>query len=183
MTGARAVAACALWVALGCNGALRFDESSTDAAAEAPVDVPSGDAGIDQGADLPSDAVCGTDPTSCGWRPIECSVNDDDGCELHCLVGTACPGGTCGKGCVAECKENSSCTIATGDGARVTCEQGASCTFELGAGAIAVCSDGSNCRVQCDSRCAINCQTGATCQLRCAGVAAGTAVTGTETCP
>ena len=163
MTGARAVAACALWVALGCNGALRFDESSTDAAAEAPVDVPSGDAGIDQGADLPSDAVCG--------------------CELHCLVGTACPGGTCGKGCVAECKENSSCTIATGDGARVTCEQGASCTFELGAGAIAVCSDGSNCRVQCDSRCAINCQTGATCQLRCAGVAAGTAVTGTETCP
>ena len=187
MTGARAVAACALWVALGCNGTLRFDESSADAAVEAPADVgveeAGRDAGVDQAADLTSDAGCGVDPTSCGWHQAECTAGgEDDNCELHCVTGKACSGGTCGTGCVAECQQNSSCTIAAGDVARVECDQGASCSFQLGAGANAACSNGSNCRVQCDSRCAITCQAGATCQLRCADATVDTPVTGTASC-
>jgi hypothetical protein len=170
-------------MALGCNGTLRFDEPAADAALEAPADSSARDAGMDEAAEVSTDAaVCTDDALTCGWRLAECGSQGDDDCELHCPSGKACSGGTCGTGCVAECQDNSSCTIAAGDVARVECEQGASCTFTLGGGGNAACSSGSNCRVQCDSRCAISCHSGATCQLRC-GTAASTMVTGTASCP
>jgi hypothetical protein len=183
VTVAGTLAVCALCAAFGCNGTLRFDES-TDAGTEAPGDLPVADAGVDQAGDLPADeAGCGADAISCGWRLAECTGGGDDDCELHCPITKACSGGTCGTGCVAECQENSSCAITAGDVARVECEQGASCTFGLGNGGNAACNSGSNCRVQCVGRCAITCRTGATCQLRCADDAAGAPVTGTASCP
>ena len=182
----------AVCILSACNGTLRFDEtpldggsdgldaldrapdSSVDAVADGPSDA----------TDAPPDAGCldaGTVP--CGWLMAACQPDDDDTCERYCPAGLVCTNGACGTGCVADCRQDSTCAIATGDVSRVECKTGASCTATLGAGSNATCAAGSSCQVRCAGRCAISCQLGATCQLRCGDATDFTTVTGTASCP
>jgi hypothetical protein len=167
-----------VWIAAACNGVLRFDETPLDASAsETVVDVPSGDDAGD--ASDGAVALC-AEPTACGWQIIKC---EDDTCEFHCQPGHACTNAVCGAGCLAECKENSSCSITTGDSGRGECSAGASCTFTVGIGGTATCDADSNCRLQCSGPCLLTCRTGATCQLRCSDQPEAQSVTGRATCP
>lgn len=194
MKGARAGALliAATWLGTACNGALTFDPTPRDAAvAEMQAETPPEDAGppdtVDDGGDAPDQTImdggCGDSPASCGWHLTECGPRSDDPCELHCETGRACPGGSCGIGCIAECEQNSSCAITAGDVSHLECNAGASCTLTVGANGNATCVAGSNCRLQCTGHCALNCQTGATCQLRCADATDAQPVTGLTTCP
>ena len=176
-----------------CNSTLRFDETPLDAgragldAADAPTDsaAPPDDLvdALDGAGDGPADAASCSDAGNapCGWSQEDCSSKDDDTCERYCRAGLTCTNGACGTACVADCKENSTCGITTGEVSRVECKAGASCTVTLGRGSNAACEAGSTCRIQCFGRCDISCQTGATCQLRC-GDADFTTVTGTASC-
>jgi len=180
-----------------CNGSLRFDETPPDGGRDDlnAIDLPSDsatpadnapdadapDGGTADSADAASCDDAGSAP--CGWSLANCEPNDDDTCEQYCRTGLTCTNGACGTGCVADCRENSTCAIATGDVSRLECKGGASCTATLGAGSNAACAARSNCRVTCAGRCAISCQAGATCGLRCGGAADFTTVTGTASCP
>ena len=193
---ATVLVAAAVCVLSACNGTLRFDETPLDAgrddlnAPDGPSDATdAADDATDATADAPrldaaADGSCadaGSAP--CGWRLAECEPSSDDTCEWHCPAGLACTNGACGTGCVAECLDNSTCAIATGDVSRVECKAGAACDITLGGSGNAACAAGSRCQVRCAGRCAISCQLGATCQLRCGAAADFTTVTGTASCP
>jgi hypothetical protein len=176
---------------------LRFDETPLDAGRESPNadDAPTDSAGppdgetdgvdaLDGAGDGPADASSCIDAgnASCGWRMSDCEPNGDDRCEQYCPAALVCTNGTCGTGCVADCQQNSTCSVTAGDISRLECKAGATCTATLGAGANAVCATGSVCQIRCTGRCALSCQVGATCQLRC-GDGDFTTVTGTASCP
>lgn len=189
--------AAAVGILCTCNGALRFDETPLDARGDGRTDVLTDSAAPPDGAtdaladapdgaaDAPVDAASCIDAGNapCGWSLADCEPNDDNTCERYCRPGLTCTNGACGIGCAADCLENSTCAIATGDVSRVECKAGASCTATLGGGSNAACAAGSSCRIQCAGRCDISCQAGATCQLRCGAAADFTTVTGTASCP
>lgn len=200
--GTAALVAAAIGILSACNGTLRFDETPLDAAREGPdaTEEVLGDAAdpadgvaeattdaappADGAADAAADAPCNdASSASCGWRQADCGPDSDDGCEWICAPGLMCTSGACGTGCGAECLQNSTCAIATGDVSHVECKAAASCTITLGGGANAACATGSTCHVRCAGRCAMICQAGATCQLRCGDAPDFTTVTGTASCP
>lgn len=171
-----------------CNGTLRFDETPLDAGPDRVNELPDSENDLDvpaEGAtDASGDAACSdAGSTACGWRMTECqATSDDDTCQWYCAAGLTCTNGACATSCVAECLQNSTCQITTGDVSRAECKAGATCALTLGGGSNAACTAGSSCQVRCTGRCAISCQAGATCQLRCSADADFTTVTGTASC-
>jgi len=144
-------------LALACNGSIRFDDTTADAA--------------------PTDTGGSTCPNgSCGWETESC----DGGTCLTCRASMTCVG-TCGFSCTAGCEPNSLCALNTGEGAHVTCASGSSCTFVLGENSRAACAAGSTCGVRCSEECTLDCDPAASCHLQCR-TGASMAVTGTAIC-
>ena len=142
-----------LVLALGCNGALRFDQDS-GAIADA----------------------CGAG--GCDFSMVRC---DGGNCLLICLAGTTCAG-SCGSSCAARCEENSMCSLVTGASSNLECENHGNCSATLGPGSELRCESDAVCHARCPGPCLLSCEPGATCFISCGGEA-DRAVTSSTVCP